>query len=103
MVLSHQPHSKNWFGESPLVLLGQGWQQQLGGWDRMFLWSRGGIQAQAAFLSESGGVGGGPWLLASHEDPTNLELQWVSCTSGLSPSSFLRFPLFTPLPAPLNV
>lgn len=67
MVLSHQPHSKNWFGESPWVL-GQGGQQRLGGRDRMFLWSQGGIQAQPAFLSESVGVGGGPWLPASHED-----------------------------------
>lgn len=53
--------------ESPWVL-GQGGQQRLGGRDRMFLRSQGVIQAQPAFLSESAGVGGGPWLLASHED-----------------------------------
>lgn len=60
--------------ESPLVL-GQG-GRQLGGWDRMFLWSQGVIQALQAFLSESAGVGGGPWLLASHEDPRILSSKW---------------------------
>lgn len=60
------------------MLLGQGGQQLLGGRDRTFLWSQGGIQAQAAFLSESDGVGGGPWLLASHEDPQ------IWCSNGLA-------------------
>lgn len=66
--------------ESPSVL-GQG-GRQLGGWDRMFLWSQGVIQALQAFLSESAGVGGGPWLPTSREDPWILSSKWSAVLLG---------------------
>lgn len=68
--------------ESPWVL-GRG-RQQVGGWDRMFLWSQGVIWAQPTFLSESAGVGGGPWLLASPEDPQILSSNGQLCFWTLS-------------------
>lgn len=79
--------------ESPSVL-GQG-GLQLGGWDRMFLWSQGVIQALQAFLSESAGVGGGRWLLASLGDPRILSPKQSAVPLGSLPCPFC-FISFTP-------